>query len=968
MENRKKYSQQLSELFKPFEGDLKSQMEIISCDNRNSSNEFAAMSHQKIVAEYLNLYSPYRGLLLYHGLGSGKTCTSITIAEGMKTDKHVFIMTPASLNKNFMNEMKICGDALYKKNQFWEFISTVDNGAWLVNINEPSNFAELSTQQKQSVDSQIDEMIRIKYTSLNYNGLNEKKMQEITQNNTINPFDNSVIVIDEAHNFVSRIVNKLKSRDSISYRLYHNLMNATNARIVFLSGTPIINSPSELGVLFNILRGYITTWSIPIKLTGASKLNTDKVLQLLDNANVRTFDYVNVSGNMLTITRNPYGFVNTQKKGVIKGTTRKRKPDITNNTLKLSMNGGKSKVLDNYNGVTLDELGNISNEDFLSGVLNVLTEKSNNLNIDKHKITVNNYTALPDDPNEFMKLFIAGDKQIVLSDKDAHYFKNVELFQRRILGLTSYFRSALEQLLPRIELTENQENYHIEYIEMSKLQFDSYVEIRKAELDKESQSRKMKHHNPDDVYKITSSYRIFSRAACNFVFPMHIKRPKMNNINFGNANNNEETEAEMDLSIDNELDNDGVNKSIKPINEVDNEPEIDTNIQYSDRVNMTIDKLTNSPSIENPSQNINYLLKDNLRKYCSPKFARIIDNVTNPEHDGLHLIYSAFRTLEGIGILRRVLIENGFVEFKLIYTNNEWTLPDETEDEIGKPRFVLHTGTESVDEKELILNIYNGKWDYVPSSISSILKSRAESNLMGDIIKVIMITASGAEGINLLNTRYVHLIEPYWHMVRLDQVIGRARRICSHSALPPEMQTVKVFLYISNFNTYSKSNIEILNKDVSKIDGNRQIATDESLYESALMKQHINNEFLDSIKQTAVDCSFYKSNGLTDTHKCYNLGEISSNDFSSYPNIEVDKRLKSDLNVQLVEMSGIKFKYTDNKYYILNDSKNQNEAKREVYDVENYKNASLNTEPLKVIGHLITDKNQKQTIKFIDTK
>ena len=60
-----------------------------------------------------------------------------------------------------------------------------------------------------------------------------------------------------------------------------------------------------------------------------------------------------------------------------------------------------------------------------------------------------------------------------------------------------------------------------------------------------------------------------------------------------------------------------------------------------------------------------------------------------------------------------------------------------------------------------------------------------------------MITASGAEGINLRNTRFVHIMEPYWHNVRLEQVVGRARRICSHQELPQEKRNVKVFLYMT---------------------------------------------------------------------------------------------------------------------------------------------------------------------------
>ena len=84
------------------------------------------LTHQRIVRDYINLHSPYRGLLLYHGLGAGKTCSSIAIAEGIKASNTVVVMTPASLQMNYIKELKKCGDPLYKDNQFWEFIKTED--------------------------------------------------------------------------------------------------------------------------------------------------------------------------------------------------------------------------------------------------------------------------------------------------------------------------------------------------------------------------------------------------------------------------------------------------------------------------------------------------------------------------------------------------------------------------------------------------------------------------------------------------------------------------------------------------------------------------------------------------------------------------------------------------------------------------------------------------------------------------
>ena len=40
--------------------------------------------NQLLMRNYISKYTPYDNLLLFSGLGTGKTCTSITIAEGLK--------------------------------------------------------------------------------------------------------------------------------------------------------------------------------------------------------------------------------------------------------------------------------------------------------------------------------------------------------------------------------------------------------------------------------------------------------------------------------------------------------------------------------------------------------------------------------------------------------------------------------------------------------------------------------------------------------------------------------------------------------------------------------------------------------------------------------------------------------------------------------------------------------------------
>jgi len=936
MNNRKLFIQKLNKILQPREQELLGSDDSVSCD-RGASEEFSLLTHQRIVRDYLNLYTPYRGLLLYHGLGSGKTCTSIAIAEGMKSNKQVFVLTPASLKMNFFSEMKKCGDDLYKKNQYWEFVSIEGNpeyltvlskalslpidyvrknkGAWLVNINKEPNFSELSSDEKTSVDLQLNEMIRSKYKDINYNGLNMNILNKLTDNQTRNPFDNAVVIIDEAHNFVSRIVNKIKQKNSISYILYDYLMKATNVRIVLLSGTPIINYTNEIGILYNILRGYIKTWNMTVNVQTSQKVDTNAILDMFDKAGLKTHDFVEYSGNKLTITRNPFGFVNTKKRGALKGTQKRIVADKPK-TRKIK-GGSPGESFQRYDGVKLDESGNITDADFLNKILQIL--KKNGLDVQEKTIELTMNKCLPDVKDDFLKTFV---------NSDTEQAQNINLFQRRILGLTSYFRSAQENLLPSFVTTDKGDNYHIVYNEMTDHQFGVYTKIRKEEADREKAAKKhrKKQQDKEDLFSISSTYRIFSRAACNFVFPDEIERP------IPTKNIDKMDENDMDA-----LPKDSIQESDPYANvddEIDEGSKIDTE-NYAKRIENALSKLN---TIDSDTGNHKYLTGDMLQQ-SSPKFLQILENLTNPDNIGSHLVYSHFRTMEGIGILRLILLANGFAEFKIKKSADDWEIVEDEKD-AGKPKFVLYTGTETPDEREIIRNVYNGAWDLVPVNIANKLREQHENNMYGDVIKIFMITSSGAEGINLKNTRYVHIVEPYWHMVRPDQVVGRARRICSHQDLPEELRTVQVFLYVTKFSKEQKTddkNIEIRIRDVSRIDKATPVTTDETLYEIASIKQRINNQILQAVKETAIDCNIYARTAKSNDNPmvCYGYGKIESNVYSSYPSFEMDKMQKEGLDVARIQWDVQKVNIQGQDYVLKKDT-------MELYDYNSYNDALIN--------------------------
>jgi hypothetical protein len=364
---------------------------------------------------------------------------------------------------------------------------------------------------------------------------------------------------------------------------------------------------------------------------------------------------------------------------------------------------------------------------------------------------------------------------------------------------------------------------------------------------------------------------------------------------------------------------------------------------------------------------MNYL-RDNAAKYLtpkgletySPKFLHVLDNLKDPDFRGLHLIYTQFRTIEGIGVLKLILDANGFTQFKIKKDEADiWrlTIP---EDKRGMPTYALYTGTETDEEKEIIRNIYNGNWSSVPDTITSEISRISTNNLYGEIIKVLMITASGAEGISLKNTRYVHIIEPYWHPVRIEQVIGRARRICSHQELPPDLRTVNVFLYLMTFTKEQMSGdgaIELKLNDVSKFDDAVPVTSDETLYEISTIKERISNQLLTSVKEASMDCAIYNRPGTKDAVKCFSFGKASPSSFSYKPSIsneEIDtvtERNKGQITWKADEINipidGIKKKFA------------RNPQTNEVYDLQSYLDAvEFGGEPV-LVGKLVKKEDGK---------
>ena len=182
-------------------------------------------------------------------------------------------------------------------------------------------------------------------------------------------------------------------------------------------------------------------------------------------------------------------------------------------------------------------------------------------------------------------------------------------------------------------------------------------------------------------------------------------------------------------------------------------------------------------------------------------------------------------------------------------------------------------------------------------------------NMKGKMCKVFLLSPSGSEGISLKNTRQVHLLEPYWNEVRIQQIIGRAIRQCSHKDLPQKDRVVRVFRYkmiklIESISSNSPLDSEATKKALmlnSAIMSTIDNTADEIVEDLAKAKDNLIQSFLGPMKEVAVDCELFRNhNMINQNYKCFQFDQealLTKNIGPAYKeDIKDDIKFDSGLN------------------------------------------------------------------------
>ena len=155
----------------------------------------------------------------------------------------------------------------------------------------------------------------------------------------------------------------------------------------------------------------------------------------------------------------------------------------------------------------------------------------------------------------------------------------------------------------------------------------------------------------------------------------------------------------------------------------------------------------------------------------SAKFKTVIQSIEKGK--GVCFVYSNYVTM-GAKLFAMALEEHGYETAlgKSLLTNSSYEGPK-------KGKYILLT-SESSD-----------------TDISKMLKMvKADNNRDGSQVRVIISSPIVSEGVDFKFVRQIHILDPWWNMSRIEQVIGRGLRTCSHKLLPFEEQNCSVYLHV----------------------------------------------------------------------------------------------------------------------------------------------------------------------------
>jgi hypothetical protein len=642
---------------------------IVKQSDEMCESKFELMPHQLFVKNFLSINTPYNSLLLYHGLGTGKTCSAIGVAEEMRRymsqvgirDKIIVVASPnvqGNFRSQLFDETKLVQvvNATNPEEYTWNIESCVGDSL-LREINPNS----VRNMPREKIVSNIQAIINTWYEFMGYGQLanyivNKTKVGEDTGftveerkamelNNIRAVFNNKCIIIDEVHNISQTEDNKHKTTGTL---LMQVAKYAKNMRLLLLSATPMFDTYKEIIWLTNLM-------------------NANDKRSLIDATDV--FD---PAGNF-------------------------------------------------KESAGMDALGN---------------------------------------PKESGK----------------------ELLIRKLTGYVSYVRGENPYTFPFRVYPDVFSKEHT---------FFSGIPYPEIQV------------NDKPVPTALSHIKVYLNTIASDSYQMMAYKYIVNSIK-KNARN-----AYDDLRDLNNFDI--LQKPIECLNMVYPHAEFEKAIQKTDILRgdglitvaigenglnhiMTYQEKGMKNQFEYKSgvvEKYGRVFSPNILSKYSKKIANICEIIR--KSDGIVLIYSQYID-GGVVPIALALEEMGFAKYSSSSQNKSLFRKPPCEP-LDATTMLPKSQVPEKDFHQATYIMITGDKLYSPTNTTDIAYAKQKENRDGSRVKVVIISKAGSEGLDFKHIRQIHIVEPWFNMNRIEQIIGRGVRNLSHCALPFPQRNVQIYLH-----------------------------------------------------------------------------------------------------------------------------------------------------------------------------
>lgn len=739
---------------------------------------FELAPHQLFARNFLSALTPYKSLLLYHGLGTGKTCSAISVSEEMRDymkdtgiNKRIYIVAAPTIRLNFKQQ-------LYNSSKL---VLNRETGVWTMNtcmgkklLKElrikpvsPNITRDQESIMRESIIARIKSLIQKTYSFIGYEKLRliidetlvgraAKSTQSTLANITEQQkqrirarFDDTLIVIDEVHNLRTTGENESDDAKMTGKLLTLVARHTRNMRLLLLTATPMYNSPKEIIWLINLMRINDNRPEISQDKVFVGT-GTDETIRTVTDDDPSRSAY---SSGKEVLKSASYGYISYVK--------------------------GENPFTFPYRIYPKDHSPDHS---FFSDSGRAIPFPNMNYN------SVQYPTADIAAQIRFLDIYLTP----IGEEQQKVYSRCIDKLKEHDEGAPTPVESGLDSDSDSDSDSNSNSNPDRDSESESESDADADADAADDAIPGTPAPRRSKDQNKGkpDYDEITTKFGFKSRSALQSLtmsFPPPVGM----------------SESEVDPKT---LVGQSGFKQIMTAVPVGQEA---IKYKYKDNVERVFSR-------------------DQIGRW-SNKIASVCKHAL--ECDGIVLVYTEY--IEGGAVpVALALEEHGFKRFGTGNNNNLLINPTNLNPASGKraPTYTMITGNKML----------------TPTSVVSV--ATAKNNTKGEIIKVIIITKAGSEGIDLKNIRQVHVIDPWYNLSLIEQVIGRAVRNCSHVDLPFEHRNVCIFIHGTR-----------LNGAVAVAGAGEEVeALDVSLLHHAESKARRIGNVNAILKKHAVDCNLNK--------------------------------------------------------------------------------------------------------------